>query len=152
MRENTLKNACIYCIFSECMLNCDTWNNLYSINGACGDSNHLPRDKLSAVFHRCFCGCFQSAAAGNFHPDNCYALNIIGLNDPSELFTIIYTVQFRAADQSDLPLHKFLVQVCISKGCAVGSNQQLCPVKIRRVDRCSLPVGQVGRQSPNPSQ
>lgn len=128
MTESTLKNACIYCIFSECMLNCDTWNNLYSINGACGDRNHLPWDKLSAVFHRCFCGCFQSAAAGNFHPDNCYALNIIGLNDPSELFTIIYTVQFRAADQSDLPLHKFLVQVCISKGCAVG------------------------RQSPNPSQ
>ena len=38
MEESTLKNACIYCIFSDCMLNCDTWNNLYSINGARRDS------------------------------------------------------------------------------------------------------------------
>lgn len=37
MRERTLKNACIYCVFSDCMLNCDTWDNLYSVNGACGD-------------------------------------------------------------------------------------------------------------------
>ena len=37
MRENTLKNACIYYIFSDYMLNCDTWNDLYSINGAYRD-------------------------------------------------------------------------------------------------------------------
>lgn len=37
-RENTLKNVCIYCISSDCMLNCDIWNNLYSVNDACGES------------------------------------------------------------------------------------------------------------------
>ena len=37
MRESTLKNTCIYCVFSDYMLNCDTWNNQYSVNGARGD-------------------------------------------------------------------------------------------------------------------
>ena len=91
---------------------------------------------------------FQPAATGNFHPDKCYALNVIGLNDLSELLTTIYTVQFRAADQSDLPFHKFLMQVCICKGCAVGSDQQLFPVKIRRIDRYQFdlagPLSQLG--------
>ena len=40
----TLKNARIYCIFSDCMLNCDTWDNLYSINGACGDCGKTTKE------------------------------------------------------------------------------------------------------------
>ena len=37
MRESILQYACIYCVFSDYMLNCDTWNNQYSVNGARGD-------------------------------------------------------------------------------------------------------------------
>ena len=61
---------------------------------------------------------------------------IVGLteDDFGELFTVIYRVQFRTADKSNLTFDKILMEVSVSIGCAVCSNKKVSIVKIWSID------------------
>ena len=62
---------------------------------------------------------------------------IVGLteDDFGELFAVIYRVQFRTADKSNLTFDKILMEVSVSIGCAVCSNKKVSIVKIWSIDR-----------------
>ena len=95
------------------------------------------------------CSHFQPAAARDFHADNRDTLDVVLFENLRQLLTVVDRVEFRAADQRDLPLHKFLVQIRIRKRGAVRRDEQLCVLKIRRVHRDQLnltgPLPEPGR-------
>ena len=102
------------------------------------DGDDLPGDEFPAVLE-CFLGRhLQTAAAGNFHSYNGYALNVVTLNDCGQFFAVIHLVQFGAADESQLVPDKILMKACVSIGGAIGGDQKLCAVKIGGADWCQF--------------
>ena len=89
---------------------------------------------------------FQPAAAGDLHPHDGHALDVVAADDLRQLLGVIHAVQLRAAHQRDMPLDEPLMEGGVGVGRAVGSNEQLGPVKIRRPHRDQLdlhrPLGQ----------
>ena len=101
----------------------------------CGDGVHLPWKKFSAGFHGIYGCILDSAAAWNFHTHDGNTLDIVPTDDFGELFAVIYRVQFRTADKSNLTFDKILMEVSVSIGCAVCSNKKVSIVKIWSIDR-----------------
>ena len=75
------------------------------------------------------CCILDSAAAWNFHTHDGNTLDIVLTDDFGELFAVIYRVQFRTADKSNLTFDKILMEVSVSIGCAVCSNKKVSIVK-----------------------
>ena len=98
-----------------------------------GDGHHLPRNKFSALLQCCLCGVFQPAAAGDLHPHDGHALDVVAADDLRQLFGIVHAVQLGTAHQGDVSLDEPLVEGGVGVGGAVGGNQEPCAVKIRGV-------------------
>ena len=64
-----------------------------------GDGHHLPRNKFSALLQCCLCGVFQPAAAGDLHPHDGHALDVVAADDLRQLLGVIHAVQLRAAKE-----------------------------------------------------
>ena len=100
----------------------------------CGNGVHLPWKKFSTGFHGIYGCILDSAAAWNFHTHDGNTLDIVLTDDFGELFAVIYRVQFRTADESNLTFDKILMEVSVSIGCAVCSNKKVSIVKIWSID------------------
>ena len=66
-----------------------------------GDGHHLPRNKFSALLQCCLCGVFQPAAAGDLHPHDGHALDVVAADDLRQLLGVIHAVQLRAETGKD---------------------------------------------------
>ena len=69
---------------------------------------------------------FQPAAAGDLHPHDGHALDVVAADDLRQLLGVIHAVQLRAAHQRDMPLDEPLMEGGVGVGGAVGGNQQPC--------------------------
>lgn len=102
------------------------------------DGHHLPGQKFPACLKGVFYRRFDSAAAGNLHTGDSDAFYFILLYNLSQLFCVVNRIQLRAADEGDFVFHKLIVKVAISVGAAVGGDQKISLIKIRRVNRSQL--------------
>ena len=99
------------------------------------ERHHLPGQEFAAVLERRLRRLLQPAAAGHLHAHDGHAHNVVCSDYVRKFDGIISIVQFRTANQRDFAAHEVLVHACIGIGGAVGGNQQLCTVEVRRVDR-----------------
>ena len=81
---------------------------------------------------------FEPAAAGDFHSDDRHGLYIVVRDYLRQLLGIVDAVELRAADKGYVVFDEFFVERRIGVGGAVGGDEQLCAVKIRRVYRHEL--------------
>ena len=102
------------------------------------NSYNLPRNELSACLQRTLDCVFNAAAAGNLHSDHLDAFDVVLCDDGGQLFCIIALVQLGTADQGDVIAHEIRVKVGVSVGRAVGSDQQVCTVKVGCAHRNQL--------------
>ena len=103
-----------------------------------GDRDDLPRKEFPARAQRLTRRMLESAAARHLHAHDGDALNVIAPDDLRELVGVIHRVELRAADERDLPFHELTVHVRVGIRRAVGRNEQLRALKVRRVDRHEL--------------
>ena len=95
----------------------------------------LPRDHFSACRQCTFYGLYNFAAARNFHTHNRNALNIVLRKNRGEFFRIRSAVKLRTRNQCNPIADEPIVKVCIRVCSTVGSNQEMCAVKIWCIDR-----------------
>ena len=114
------------------------------------DRNDLPWQELSARAQRLPRRVLEPAAARHLHAHDGHALNVVAPDDLRELVGVIHRIELRAADERDLPFHELTVHVRVGIRRAVGRNEQLRALKIRRVDRHELdlarPLAKLRRQ------
>ena len=94
---------------------------------------HLPRNQLSAVLQRSSYCVFQPAAARHLHAHDGDALNIVSAQDFGQFFTVIHRVELGTADKRDAVPDEIPMEIRIGVGRAVGRDEQVCTVEIRRV-------------------
>ena len=78
------------------------------------------------------------SAAGNLHADDGQAFDVVAPDDLCQFFCIVHRIQLRTSDQSDMVPDKTLVKIGISVGGAVGCDQKMGALEIRRVYRGQL--------------
>ena len=118
-----------------------------------GNGDNVQRDRFAAIFQRGFNSERQSAAAGDSHPGHGDRADIIVCKNLGQLLGIVHTVQLGAGNQRCLVFHKFVVEISVAVGSAIGSDQQVSAVKPRGIDRCQFdlngkilkPAGQVDK-------
>ena len=69
------------------------------------------------------------------HADNGHALDIVAADNFGQFFGVIDAVQFRTSDQGYFTMDKVLMEAAVCVSGAVGSDQELCPIEIRCMDR-----------------
>jgi len=104
----------------------------------CRKGHHVPGDMFSAGQKSTLSGAFQPAAAGHLHAGNSQTPNIVGHEDLRELVPVIHIIQLGTSDDRDVIVHKFLMEIAVSVGCAICRYQQVRPLIIRRTDRHQL--------------
>ena len=104
----------------------------------CRKGHHVPGDTFSAGQKSTLSGAFQPAAAGHLHAGNGQTPNIVGHEDLRELVPVIHIIQLGTSDDRDVIVHKFLMEIAVSVGCAICRYQQVRPLIIRRTDRHQL--------------
>ena len=104
----------------------------------CGNGGHLTGELLAGGRNGGFHRPLQTAAAGNLHPGQGDAFDVIGGKDLRQLFRVVRLVQLRAADQADAAADEILVETAVGIGRAVRRDQQIRPVKEGGVDRDKL--------------
>ena len=77
----------------------------------------------------------QPTAAGHLHAQHRNAANIVAAKNFRQLISIVRIVQLGTANQGNPATHEIPMDRSISKGRAVGGNQQFRTRKIRRTDR-----------------
>ena len=100
----------------------------------CRNRNHSPRDKLAACDKRTLDGIFNAAAAGNLHSHNGHALDIVVCNNGGQLVGVIDIVKLGTSDKRYAVADKLIVEIAVGVGGAVGGDEQICAVKIGRID------------------
>ena len=134
-------------VFSRCFLFCPVLLiQNFSVNG---DGDYLPRNELSAGLQCLFCRHLQTAAAGHLHAEDGHALDVVAAQDLSELFAVIHSVQLRAADEGHLAAHKLLMEIGVGVCRAVRRDQELCALKVGRMDRSQLDLHRPVAQASN---
>ena len=68
-----------------------------------GDGYDLPGDQPAAFTQCVLQRELQPAAAGNLHPHERDAFDLVLAQNLTELFAVVHTVELRAADQRDFP-------------------------------------------------
>ena len=86
------------------------------------------RDRLAG-------GVFQSAAARDLHAREHHAAHVVLREDRGQLLLVVRGVQLRAADERHAAADEVRVKIPIGIGRAVGGDEQVAAVKIRRADR-----------------
>ena len=64
----------------------------------CGDNCYTPGNEFAALLQCALDGVFNAAAAGDLHPHDGHALDVIVLNDLRQLFAVVHAVQLGSAD------------------------------------------------------
>ena len=100
----------------------------------CRNRNHSPRDKLSACHKRTFYCIFNAAATGNLHSHNGHALDIIVRDNCGQLVGVIDIVKLGTSDKRYAVADKFIVEIAVGIGGAVGGDEQICAVKTGGID------------------
>ena len=93
---------------------------------------------FTACFNGFLSGCVNSSAAGYAHTHNGDALYIVEREYRRQLFGIINAVKLGTADKRDFILYKIVVEISVGERRAVGGNEQVCRVEVRRIDRNKL--------------
>ena len=94
-----------------------------------GDDGHLPWNQLAGVGQCFFQRIFQSAAAGNLHPHQSDALDVVIFQNGGQLFGIVHRIELGTADQRNAVFDELVVEVGESKRSTVGSDEQMSAVK-----------------------
>ena len=132
-------------LLRKCSKPCFHLNIQFSSVG--GNGNHLPWNEFSAGLKCFFRSQFDAAAAWYFHTYDGHALNIVGSDNLRQLLTVVHRIQLRTANQCDTVFDEFLMEIAISIGTAVCSNEQVSTVEIRCIYRSQLnldrPIGKL---------
>ena len=64
-----------------------------------GDRHHREGERFTAQTDRRFARVFQSAAAGNLHPDDGQGMDPVLLQDRRQLFRVIHRIELWTTDQ-----------------------------------------------------
>ncbi len=88
------------------------------------DFGQLDRNLVTRVGNGSLDQADQAAATGDFHINHVDKLDVVGLNDLGQFLPIgACIIEFRAADDGDLPFHKAAMKIGIGERCAVGGHQ-----------------------------
>ena len=99
-----------------------------------GNGFHSIRDLFTGVCKRLLNDTIHPTAARHLHSNQRNILNVVLLKNCAQLFFVRCIIQLWASDQRDSSLHKGRVKFMIGIGCTICSNEQACPLIIRRLD------------------
>ena len=113
------------------------------------EGDHLPGDVLAACLEGLVCELLEPAAPGHLHTAHLDACNIVVADDFGQLLRVVDAVELRTADEHHAIADEIAMEACIRKRRAVGGDEQVRTVEVRRMRGCELdlhgPVAQLGR-------
>ena len=101
-------------------------------------NDRMEGERFTAGGHGPLGGPLNAPTAGDRHPYNGDAADVVLSQNGGELFTIVPFVQLGAADKGHPAPDKVPVKGAVGVGGAVGSNEKITAVKVGRVDRSEL--------------
>ena len=96
---------------------------------------NTPRDHLAGSAQRVCDRLLYASAAWDRHPYHCDAFDVVFFQDLRQFFRVIHVVKLGAADERNFSANKIVVEIPVGKRRAVCRNQQVGPIKVRRVYR-----------------
>ena len=90
----------------------------------------MQRDAFAAVFDGSFDCVTEATAAGHGHPCDGDGPDIVVLKNLRQLLGVIHRIQLGTADHGHAILHKIVMEIAVGISGAVGSDQQVCSIKI----------------------